>query len=240
MRKLLMGVTVALTAFMHSGAYAFTDDFSKDEIPMRCVSDGAKWGEWQVRFAGYGCVAGVKYPASVWLMEAPQASNSSQETHAVLVTGPSFKPPYRFSARSNTQVQLRQGSDPNPWEVGWWIFDYGDRPVASGGEASFYYFMLKPQGWELGKGDGNYRGKQRFLATGASPKLLPGSPAMIEIERTARSDGTDIAVYSSDGGKRQLIVDFTDKEHPYNGGAIGLYNEDAKVLWTDVSAEEQH
>ncbi|HEY2231990.1 MAG TPA: family 16 glycoside hydrolase [Candidatus Angelobacter sp.] len=121
----------------------------------------------------------------------------------------------------NTVAQLRQGSAPNPWEVGWVLWHYTDN-------THFYYFAPKTNGWELGKEDPAYSGSQRFLATGSSPTFSIGSWHNITIMQTAQNT---ITVYA-DGN---LITTFTDTERPYTSGRIGLYDEDAHVEFQNVS-----
>src|SRR2546428_5155163 len=66
-----------------------------------------------------------------------------------------------------TVEQLRQGTAPNPWEVAWVAFRAANN--------SFYYFILKPNGIELGKAiDSATLNKQVFLFTADSPRLKIG------------------------------------------------------------------
>jgi hypothetical protein len=121
-----------------------------------------------------------------------------------------------------TVRQLRTGSAPNPWEAAWALWHYTDNE-------HFYYVILKPNGWELGKEDPAYPGAQRFLATGESP--FPIGPTYTV---RVRQIGNVTTVWA-DG--RQL-VSFTDNERPYRSGAIGLYNEDAEVEFDGVSVTD--
>ena len=88
----------------------------------------------------------------------------------------------------------------------------------------FYYFVPKSNGWELGKRDPAYPGGQWFLATGNSPRYAPGVIKNFQIIQT----GTTITV-SINGS---TITSLTDTERPYTRGAVGLYTEDADVLFT--------
>src|SRR5207302_4803396 len=115
-----------------------------------------------------------------WLDESPQVSTSRSETHSSLVVGPSFSNPLTFLVSAKTVAQLRQGSDPNYWEIAWVIWHYQDNN-------HFYYFIAKPNGWELGKEDPAYSGSQRFLETGSSPAFPIGSWRNIKIVETVQN-----------------------------------------------------
>ena len=92
----------------------------------------------------------------------------------------------------------------------------------------FYSIALKPNGWELSKQDPAYPGKQRFLATGTSPTFPVGTTYHVRIiER-----GNTIQVWV-DGTP---LTQFTDGERPYLQGSVGLYTEDARVVFRDVHA----
>ena len=95
----------------------------------------------------------------------PKESNAADETHAGLISGPhpswpvDVKGNLTIEASLHTETQLRRQNAANPWEVGWLLWDYVDK-------IHFYYFIPKPNGWELGKADPAYPGDQRFLASG--------------------------------------------------------------------------
>src|SRR5207253_287279 len=163
-------------------------------------------------FSGYGCVKAVTDGFKEFLQQAPAASQSPAETHSSLALGPSFAAPFTYSVNMKTVAQLRQGSAPNAWEVGWVIWNYIDN-------THFYYFTPKPNGWELGKEDPAYPGAQRFLATGSSPVFPIGAWYAVKIVQVQNV----ITVYV-DG---RLITTFTDTQSPYASGKIGLYNEDS-------------
>lgn len=182
-----------------------------------CMPDGTIFGPWQVVYAGYGC---VKVVPNSWLKETPKTAASPGETHAALVTGPTFSTPFKYTVRLKTIAQLRTGSAPNPWEVGWVIWNYTD-------DSHFYYFIAKPNGWELGKEDPAYPGGQRFLATGLTPTFPIGVAYTI---RVAQDGSNTITVFVNNN----KILSFTDMENPYTSGQIGLYTEDASAKFTNV------
>jgi len=149
----------------------------------------------------------------------PKAATSAGDTHAPLVLGPNIPGDVDFTVRMKTDAQLRKNSAPNPWEVGWVLWDYAD-------DTHFYSLVLKPNGWELGKQDPAYKGAQRFLATGSTPAFPIGKWYTVRITRT----GNVLNAYV-DGS---LLTTFTDTERPYSSGRIALYNEDAITRFDDV------
>lgn len=178
---------------------------------------GAAWPEGsahrglRVNFTGYGSVGPVASEPHV-LRIAPAVSTTPGETHATLVTSTACFGDVDVTYRLRTIAHLRVG-EPNPWEVGWTLWHYQS-------DHEFYYFVLKPNGWELGKADPAYPGAQRFLATGSA---VYDPFVWHDIHVVQR--GASMSIYV-DG---QHIVDFTDTERPYTGGAVGFYSEDAEV-----------
>lgn len=198
----------------------FSDSFTSATAP--CLNDGTTFGSWTVVFAGYGCVSS---DGNV-LHASPQVSTSSSETHAALVSGPTFSSAPSSSSHGfvyeitvMTADQLRENAPPNPWEVAWVIWQYTDNN-------HFYYFIPKPNGWELGKKDPAYPGGQRFLATGSNILFPINQEYIVEIIQ----DGNTMTVSVND----TTLVTFTDTETPYTSGAIALYTEDASVTFDDV------
>lgn len=187
-------------------------------------------GLWEVQHHGYGKV-GLVGDGTLGL--APRAVSESGSTSAALITSTaSFSGDVDITARMRTARQLRTGSTPNPWEVGWlvWHHEHDHR---------FYYLIAKPNGWELGKVDGTkldpagpdcrwpeylncrYDGAQRFLATGSSPTFPVGEWRDVRIVQRASTITVVI-----DGRELARV---TDRHQPYTSGAVGLYAEDADV-----------
>lgn len=218
-RGLLAALLLAAAAAPPATAAAFSDDFSA-YAPDVCLADGTAFGPWTALFNGYGCTAVRTDGARFWLEESPFPSASPSETHASMVLGPSFAVPMTLTADMRTDAQLRTGSAPNAWEVAWVAWNYSDN-------VHFYYFTLKPNGWELGKADPAYPGAQRFLATGSAPVFPVGTEHAVKIVQT-----DNVIEAYADGA---LLTRFTDAERPYLSGRIGLYNEDARVRFTNVS-----
>jgi hypothetical protein len=181
---------------------------------------------------------GIETDGSPVHFQRPTASTSPGETHAnLVVTSDPMLGDLDFSVRIKTVEQLRTGSAPNNWEVAWVFWGY-QRPEQS------YYFVPKPEGWELGKSDDTkadpngpecdwpaytnclYQGAQRYLATGSSPSFAIGQWYTVRITQS----GSEISVWVNGSA----IVSFTDTVNVLTDGKLGLYNEDAHVRFDDV------
>ena len=134
------------------------------------------------------------------------------ETHSALVTTKRTWSDSTISVTTTTLQQLRTGSAPNPWEVGWVMFRFRDL-------SNYYYFILKTNGFELGKKQGS--DAQIFLATGDLPRLAVGQPYGLQV----RVQGARIRV-SVNGTP---VVDFTDPHPLLGAGSVGLYEEDSQA-----------
>src|SRR5205085_12602948 len=153
-------------------------------------------GAWTVQFAGYGCATIGEFVDATLLALQPAVATQTSETHAGLLLGPatsSIDADVDVRARLLTSRQLRTGAAPNPWEVGWLVWHYTDND-------HFYYFIPKPNGWELGKRDPAYPGGQRFLATGGAPQYPVGDWHDVMITQrgatiTVRADGRDLVTF---------------------------------------------
>lgn len=186
--------------------------------------DGETFDPWLVQFNGYGTVGIESEGTESWVHLSPQVANSPDITHAALITGPSYTGAIQFQANIFTVEQLRTASAPNAWEVAWIVWNYTDND-------HFYYFIPKPNGWELGKRDPLYPGGQRFLATGSNI-LFPIS-TWYDV-KIAQDSSNNITVWV-DGSE---ITKFKDEETPYSSGNIGLYTEDAHIHVGEVSVEQ--
>ncbi|WP_442753323.1 hypothetical protein ACNHKD_09925 [Methylocystis sp. JAN1] len=225
--------TTTATANVTSDRIVFSETFSNVSAtnPPTCIPDGKMaTPNWLSVFDGYGCNGIIRLWDGNAAMVQPAASLTSGETHAALIAGPILSQPidtkgsFTLEAAMKTQKQLRQGTAPNPWEVGWILWDYVDN-------THFYYFIPKPNGWELGKGDPAYPGAQRFLASGGAPQYPAGKRYVVRVAQLVSGAGaTTISVYV-DG---RLLTTFTDQERPYTGGLIGFYTEDAQVYFPSL------
>ena len=208
--------TSASTASTGSSTHpALMDDFTSYTPGVWAA--GRTVGPWQVVWNGYGAVSAL---SGGGLRLRPGAAASAGETHSALVTSTKTFGDVDATYTYRTESQLRTGSAPNPWEVGWVLWHYTDN-------THFYYVLLKPNGWELGKEDPAYPGAQRFLVTG-SQSFPAGHSYTIHVHQV----GNQIDV-SVDGAP---LVSFTDNERPYTRGSIGLYDEDSSVVFTRVQA----
>ncbi|HXV58337.1 MAG TPA: family 16 glycoside hydrolase [Gaiellaceae bacterium] len=138
------------------------------------------------------------------------------QTYSALVTSRASFGDHAFRVRTKTVERLRRTTRPNTWEVGWVFFRFRDLE-------NYYYFILKPNGWELGKKHGS--DEQIFLATGGGKRLVLGRWHRIRI----RATGARIRAWV-DGAR---VLDFTDPD-PIRTGKVGLYEEDARVRFDTV------
>jgi hypothetical protein len=146
-----------------------------------------------------------------------EAPASLAETHSALLTSSATYGDQVFSYTTTTQAQLRTGNVPNVWEVSWSMFRFTDLE-------HYYWFIVKPNGWELGKKHGS--DTQIFLATGDSPRMAVGATYQVRVQ--AQGGRIRVAVNGSP------VVDYTDPR-PLLRGSVGLYEEDARVTFSNVS-----
>ena len=178
-------------------------------------ADGETHGRWTAVYNGHGRTVGTDQQVVL----EPNAATSSDVTHGSLVHTTETYQDADFEITMKTEEQVREGS-PNVWEVGWVLWNFRDND-------HFYAVALKPNGWEISKQDPDYPGSQRFLVTGEDKKFPIGQDYRVTIEQ----DWPRMTV-SVDG---QVLATVTDTERPYRGGSIGLYTEDARVRFTDLS-----
>lgn len=168
--------------------------------------EGSVHGPWRTVYTGYGSVSADDEVITL----SPQPARDPGVTHAALVTASPPAPTTTIAMRTTQQLRTPQ---PNPWEVGWLLWNYADN-------VHFYYLALKPNGWEIGKADPAYPGSQRFLASGTQSFPI-GEWYSVNLH----ADGQAVRV-SVDG---ELLHTVTDTERAYPPGDIGLYTEDATV-----------
>ena len=217
-KRMLLLVSL-LGAAMPLYGGTITETFSPMQVGT-CIGDGSAIGSWVFVYDGYGCTRFVSQTGNTILLEQPAVSTQPYETHGSLVLGPATTGDVTVQVDMATSRQLRAGSTPNPWEVGWLLWHYTD-------DQHFYYVILKPNGWEIGKEDPAYPGSQRFLATGSSPQFSLGPWYRV---RVAQSGGT-IQLFVND----LLIATTLDDDLPYSGGRVGLYTEDAESYFDNVA-----
>ncbi|MEV7603660.1 calcium-binding protein [Kitasatospora sp. NPDC089797] len=179
-------------------------------------ADGSVHGRWRSVFDGHGENTGDDDALSL----SPAPARTPEETHAGLIVSTRRYGDMDARARMRTDARLRT-PEPNPWEVAWLVWAYSD-------PEHFYYLILKPEGWELGKRDPAYPGGQRFLATGDGQFPISRWYDVRVAQRGARQD------VGVDG---RPLVSFVDQERPYPGGSVGAYTEDARVRFESVTVE---
>lgn len=172
------------------------------------TSSAAQWSTWWGN-AAFGAGA-------VTLSSA--VPTSAGETHSALVTSKRTWRDQTISFHTTTLSQLRTGSAPNPWEVGWVMFRFRDL-------ANYYYFIVKTNGVELGKKQGS--DAQIFLATGDLPRLDLNRSRTV----TVQAQGARIRV-SVDGTQ---VIDYTDPHPLLAPGSVGLYEEDSQVRFDSLT-----
>lgn len=181
--------------------------------------DGTAHGAWRAIYDGYGTTEVKRRNRGNVLVERPKTATRRNETHGSLVTTRASFDSVNMRLQMRTQRQLR--TPPNPWEAAWLLWAFQDN-------THFYYVILKPNGWELGKEDPAYPGAQRFLATGEKPFAVGRWHHL----RVRQVDNV-ITVWAN--GKQ--LVTYRDVERPYSGGSVGLYTEDAKVQFRNLIVE---
>ena len=195
----------------------FSDDFS-DYSVGDSFKDGDSFGAWNVPFAGYGHVKVVDNNTNPALELAPMRQSGQTSTSSALVLGPEHTNDFTYSGQITTLEQLRQGATPNAWETAWVVWNYIDND-------NYYYFVARDNGWELGKRDPDYTGGQRFMATGSESWAL-GDTKDFHIAK--QGDTVEISINGT------VITTFTDTQNPHQGGRIGLYTEDARILADNI------
>lgn len=188
------------------------EDWSQIALGVPWI-DSSVDGAWLARYNGYGMTSIVAPGGARSLELAPVAAAAPSQTHAGLVTTVQSFGDLDANIQMQTIAQLRTPF-PNSWEVAWLLWHYQD-------DTHFYYLILKPNGWELGKEDPAYPDAQRFLASGTDAKFPIG--VMNDVRIVQR--GTSISIWANG----TQLTTFTDLERPYSSGSLGLYCEDARV-----------
>lgn len=175
--------------------------------------------QWHTAYNGYGHIWERTHGRKLFFTIKPARATSPASTHAALVLSSRRWRNLTAMIRVHTNYQLRH-PHPNPWEVGWFLWHYTD-------DHHFYYILLKPNGWELGKEDPRYPGGQRFLVTATSPRFPPAHWYDISVRQRGAVIDVDV-----DGHR---LVRFVDRQRPYLSGMVGLYVEDASATFQPVS-----
>jgi hypothetical protein len=213
-------VTLSFATVARADTLVLSDDFNA--YPLATWTEGSAHGNFFVDFNGMGIVSIVGNDTNHRINLKPKASTTQFETHAALVTTLNSWGNMDATVQMNTDQQLRTGTAPNPWEVGWFVWHFTDND-------HFYYFMLKPNGWELGRRDPAGNGGQIFLATGSSPSITIPATNTIRV----RQVGNEIGVYV-DGVQVAYYVD-QSAGGAYLSGKVGFYTEDARARFDNLS-----
>ncbi|MBO0656542.1 calcium-binding protein [Streptomyces triculaminicus] len=211
----LLALALLAAAVVAGLVFAVSAIWEDSGEPERPWAEGSVHGPWRSVFDGHGENIGRHDGLAL----SPKPATRAEETHAGLIVSTRQYGDVDFHARMRTIAQLRTPK-PNPWEVPWLVWAYTD-------PEHFYYITLKPNGWELGKRDPAYPGGQRFLATGAQHFPLGKSSDVRVVQWGAKME------VSVDG---RGLVAYEDRERPYLKGNVGVYSEDARVVFSDVSA----
>ncbi len=161
------------------------------------------------------------------------------ETYASLVTSQASFSFSKLNVTYETVAQHRE--QPNDWEVGWvlWNFENVNR---------FYSAILKPEGWEIAKEWIDSEGVQRqdFLGFSTKGRFPVGQKYNLQIKREVLSDTAVAFTLSAKGlttGSRMrkmgtVVDDGTRESGPaYFGGKLGLYVEDCKTRYYEVTVK---
>lgn len=175
---------------------------------------------WDVVYHGYGTIT-QHTPNKVTLQ--PATATTPDTTHAALVTHPllTYHNTFHLTSCIHTKRQLRQNSTPNPWEVGWVLWDYLS-------PTQFKYFIPKPNGWEVGEVTPE---GQKFLKTGTFPVFPTQKNQCFTITRTPTR--TTITGHGRHVERLpKTAIPNTPTENPYpSERRVGFYAEDAEVTF---------
>lgn len=191
------------------------------------LSDGqtSPNGKWLQAWTGYGKAGTVTILSNgnEIFYAKPKASTSPQETHSALTLTTKQWQDVEIHLKVRTKQQLRQNSAPNTWEAAWVMWRYVD-------SHHHYYFILKPNGIELGKKDNDRQAEEQvFLYTADSPKLQVDKWSNWII----KMQSNHIQAYINN----VKVVDYVDNtmsDTLSGAGAVGLYTEDAHVQFDNV------
>ncbi len=179
----------------------------------------------------------------------------SRVTRSALVVGPDVNAPFIYRAVVATDYQtkespaekfdstdeaLLQKLEPNPWEVAWVIWNYIPDPYRDHNKDAFNYFMLKPNGWELGYRDSE--GQQHDYATGESVRLCyedetdcDGPYFRDPYEVVVRHDFFNAITVYVDG---ERVVRYQSDDNGLAVGRVGIYDEDAGISVAEVEVAQ--
>lgn len=245
MRKTLTAATAIGAAFLAAAVWTGAAQASTqlDEDWSACSTGTWSVGSthtctdsWYVDWNDSGSTKIVNQSGSNYLQEQPQTATSSGQSYSALVTSSnSVSNPLYIHNEYQTNQQLRTGSSPNPWEVGWTLFDLNKD---SNGIYTFYYVLLKPNGWEIGKDyDNNGVQAQQFLASGTNYTYPVGNWDEITVNNFSYGSGTESftvqAIDTNGDNTWHTLATVTDSgthTAPFTSGTVGVYCEDSQII----------
>ena len=179
-----------------------------------------------VIYDGYGTV--TTNDLSHQLSMTPKAATQPGETHAALVIGTgSVHQPYQLSYTMTTTKQLRTGSAPNAWEVGWVMFGYKST-------GAFKYLVMKPNGYGLELGESLLNNQQNFLYTSTfGQDLYPVNTAYNVVLHVQNN-----VITATINGKQSLQYTMSTKDALNADGQYGFYTEDAAVTVSNINMQQ--
>ena len=207
----------ALVSFLLIGVFVVQSPalaFSRTLCQFECL-------DFQEIYNGYGKVEMRQKSINL----APLASSRPGETHAAFVVSQQvLDGEYDVRFTMNTREQLRTGSEPNPWEMGWFTFGY--KP-----DGMFKYLILKPNGYgvELGEFLGDWN--QNFLYTSHVGDVSFNTGTEHHVLVRVRENHIVLVV----DGVRQMVYQKSERDRLTTDGAIGFYTEDANVTVSHIS-----
>ncbi len=171
-------------------------------------------------YNGYGVVE-----LGPTILLSPKASTRPQETHAALVTSrETYRGNYEATFKLTNLSQLRTGSTPNPWEVGWFVFGY--KP-----DATFKYLILKPNGYGVELGESLRNDRQNFLYTSRIGD--ENFPVGQSYDVRVRVENDVITLFVN--GTERMRYRVSSRDLLSADGKIGFYSEDAAVKIENIS-----
>lgn len=200
------------------------ENFSRNSAKGIVLKDGDVFRKWRVIYSGSLSGISSPYIRNGFFILNPEPVADPLSTNAALIVSQASFSGTNLKVESSwtTTAQTRVNSPPNPWEVGWLVWDYLD-------PEHFTYLVLKPNGWEIGRRDPAYPGGQRFIATGETLLTPVGQARTAVVKRTGTNshiivDGVPLATFQVQEGE--------------TSGAVGMYVEDGTVQfdWIRVNS----
>ncbi len=227
--KVILGTCIAIILLQQSVAVASNpfipwsmNDVLKPIVDVKIALpvEDFPWGK--MVYDGFGS---VKWDSKLKQVKmTPKVSTQEDETHAALViSDKNYKQPFELSYTMKTTKQLRTGSTPNPWEVGWAVFGYRTN-------GKFKYLILKPDGYGIELGESLLNDEQNFLYTSVFDQDFFPINKTYNVKIKAKDNVISVVV----NGKKYMDYLMSDKDVLGVDGKFGFYTEDAAVVISNV------